>query len=423
MRFFGRRQKAPEREEVKREEHQREVNVDKIRAVVQSSLNPSSTMVEVKGDAALEVTAYKRALDVLAGSAARLPLHFMRLTDGRFQPYETSPLHYLLTVEPQVGMSAYRWKFQLVWRAFHDGDAYIWPRVVDGEIAELVLISRRCCAYDSVNGLYTIHDMDNGVNGVFGEGEVIHILFNTIDGQHGIPLWALGKRALSISATGDNETLERFAKGGNVRGIVSNDFSQGAGVGQYGKQQLDSIAEDLEYRFKVEGRNIAGVPGDAKLTQFSMSSTDMQFLDSRKFAVLELSRLTGVPPIYLYDGATSNYKMPEQADMAFLTQTLDGILLTIEGELQRKLIGRMMGTKRKFEFDRERVHSMDLGTMATYIGKTLENGTHTINDWRRRLNQPDVEDGDIVYVSTNRARLGSDKLGAGRPSNDDEDED
>lgn len=418
MRFFGRRPKAPEREEQKRE-----ANVDKIRTVVQSSLNPSSTMVRVLGDDALEVTAYKRALDVLSGSAARLPFNFLRLVDGRFLPYETSPLHYLLTVEPQVGMSAYRWKFQLVWRAFHDGDAYIWPRVVGGEVTELVLIGRKCCVYDSVNGTYTINDMVNGVSGVFGESEIIHIMFNTLDGQHGIPLWVLGNRALSISATGDNETLERFAKGGNVRGIVSNDLSQGTGVGQYGKQQLDSIADDLEHKFKVEGRNIAGVPGEAKLTQFSMSSTDMQFLDSRKFAVIELSRVTGVPPIYLYDGSTSNYKMPEQADMAFLTQTLDGILQTIEGEFQRKLIGRTMGTKRKFEFDRERVHSMDLGTMATYIGKTLENGTHTINDWRRKMNQPDVADGDIVYVSTNRARLGSDKLGTGQATNQNEDED
>lgn len=417
MRFWGRkREKTPSQPELKRE-----VNTEKLRAVLKSSLNTASTKVAVRGDEALSVTPYKRALDVLAGSAARLPFSFLRFSEGRFVPHTSSPLHYLLAVEPQKGMSAYEWKYQMIWRAYHDGDAYVWPRMINGEVEELVLISRNCCSYDSVNGVYTITDVYNGVNGVFGESEVIHIKFNTLDGRHGVPLWLLGERALSIAATGDNETLERFAKGGNVRGIVSNDVSQGVGVGQYGKDQLDSLADDLERKFKVEGRNIAGVPGDAKLTQFSMSSTDMQFLDSRKFAILDISRLTGVPPIYLYDGATSNYKMPEQADTAYLTQTLDGVLLTIEGEFQRKLVGRSMSLTRKFEFDRERVHSMDLTAMARYIGQTINNGTHTLNDWRLKLNQPPVPGGDIIYISTNLARLGSDKLGT--KSNDDGEED
>lgn len=405
MRFFGRRAKAQAREENKTLPQ-----ASTVEKTIRSSLNSASTLVLVSGDNALSVAAYKRALDVLAGSAARLPFNFLRYSDGRYVPYESSNLYYLLTVEPQCGKSAYQWKFQMVWRAFHDGDAYVWPRMVDGEITELVLINRGCCSHDAVNGTYFISDVVNGVYGKFDESEVIHIMFNTMDGMNGEPLWRLASRTLNIGATGDNETLQRFAKGGNVRGIVSNDGSADAGVGQYGKSQLDSIADDLEFKFKVQGRNIAGAPGDTKFTQFSMSSTDMQFLDTRKFTITDISRHSGVPPIYLYDGATSNYKMPEQADTAFLTQTLDGILLTVEGEFQRKLLGRA-GVKRRFEFDRERVHSMDLVAMASYIGKTLDNGTHTTNDWRRRLNQPTVEGGDIVYISTNRARLGSDKLG------------
>ena len=411
MKWFGRRAK-PAIQENKREEVSQETSPESSVVVqpIRTSVNSASTRVAVSGDDALTVTAYKRALDVLAGSVSRLPFHFEKQKGGIFVPFESSPYHYLLTVEPQRRLSAYQWKYQMVWQAFHDGDAYIWPRVVDGEVVELVLISRYSCSYDSVHGEYNITDLVNGVNGVFGEREVIHIMFNTLDGYHGVPLWMMGARVLSISATGDKETLERFAKGGNVRGIVSNDTA-GAGVGQYGKSQLDSLASDLEEKYKIDGRNIVGIPGDAKFTPFSLSSTDMQFLDSRKFGVIECSRLTGVPPVYLYDGGSSNYKEPQQTDVAFLTQTLDGLLCTIEGEFQRKLVGRATG--RRFVFDRKRLYAMDLNSMAQYQAKTLENGIYSINDWRRYENQPPVEGGDSIYITTNRAQLGSDKLSAG----------
>ena len=382
-------------------------------------LNLGGSKVSVVQDNALAVMAYKRALDVLAGSVARLPFLFMKRKGSIYVPFEASPLHYMLTVEPQQRLSSYQWKYQMVWRAFHDGDAYIWPRIVDGEIAELVLISRGCCTYDSVNNLYTVSDLRNGVYGVFPDSGIIHIMFNTLDGFHGVPLWKLGGRVLSIAATGDKETLERFAKGGNVRGIVSNNVASGPGLGQYGDDQLTNIAEDLETKFEVEGRNIAGVPGDAKFTQFSMSSAEMQFLDNRKFSVIDISRMSGVPPVYLYDGGSSNYKEPEQTDVAFLTQTLDGILCSIEAEFQRKLVGRTPG--RKFEFERKRIFSMNLTSMANYQAKTMENGIYSINDWRRYENQPPVDGGDAIYISTNRAQLGSDKLSMGAKSNDDED--
>ncbi len=427
FKWFGRRksvekqvQQEPAENQVQREE---EATTTKVVSQIRASVNTASTSVSVTGDEALAVNAYKRALDVLAGSVARLPLLYMKRKGTIFVPFEASPYHYLLTTEPQWNMSSYRWMFQLVWRAFHDGDAYVWPRIIDGMIQELVLVGRGCCSYDNVNGTYFISDINNGVYGTFSESEVLHVMFNTVDGYHGLPLWRLGSRVLSIAATGDRETQERFAKGGNVRGIVSNDLSQGAGVGQYGKTQIDNLANEIEDKFRYNGRNVVGVPGDAKFTPFSLSSTDMQFLDSRKFCIFEISRLTGVPPVYLYDGASSNYKEPQQTDVAYLTQTLDGILRTIETEFQRKLVGRSPG--RKFSFDRKGIFAMDLNSMANYQSKTLENGIYSINDWRRYENQPPVEGGDAIYISTNRAQLGSDKLsmGANQENNNGNEED
>lgn len=413
-RSFGRKKAQGKTPENKRENVS--VNVDLgVNGVGLTGV--STSLVNVRGDESLSVMAYKRALNILAGSVARLPFRYMRRQDDIYVDYETNPLHYLLTVQPQQRMSAYDWKYQMVWRAFHDGDTYIWPRIIDDEVVELILLSRGSCSYDDVNGRYYISDQYNGVYGTFEESQILHIYFNSSNGRSGVPLWRLGRRALSIIATGDNETLSRFGKGGTVRGLITNDKSGVRGLGEYQDEQLARVASSTNNLFQ-NGENIVSLPGDVDFKQISLTSTDMQFLESRKFAILEISRLTGVPPIYLYDMAGSNYKMPEQADTAFLTQTLDGILLAIETEFRRKLISRSMGCKRIFSFDRKRLFSMDLLSMADYEGKMIQNGTYSINDVRRMENQPPVDGGDTIYLSTNNAVLGSNKLSGGNNNED-----
>jgi HK97 family phage portal protein len=400
--IFGRGRKEPEKREI--------TGLDYIVRAVSESVK---TPVSVRGDDALLVTAYKRALDVLSGSVARLPFQYMRRKGGIYEDWEDSIFHYLLTVQPQSRMSAFDWKFQMVWRAFHDGDAYIWPRFssVDGSLMELVLLSRGACTYNELSGKYYVTDIYNNVYGTFGEEDILHIVFNADSNYHGIPLWELGRRALSILATGDTETLERFAKGGSVRGIVTNDKSGVRGIGDVQDEQMQKVARLTDGLFQ-NGERIVSIPGDVDFKQLSLNSTDMQFLETRKFGILEVSRLTGVPPIYLYDLAGSNYKMPEQADVAYLTQTLDRILSDIEGEFQRKLVNPDMCCRRVFRFDRSKLQSMDLNSWASYLGKLQALGALTVNETRQELNKPAVEHGDRVYVSTNLAELGSDKLGS-----------
>ena len=397
------------------EPQQREANVQVILGVKGVSVG-GTTSVKITCDSALTVMAYKRALDVLAGSVARLPFRYLKLKSGIYTDFEASPFHYLLSMQPQKRMSAFDWKYQMVWRAFHDGDAYIYPRIVDGEPVELVLLTRGSCVYDDVNDTYAIADLYNGVSGVFKGSDVLHILFNSEDGRRGIPTWQIGARALSIIATGDKETLDRFANGGAVRGLVTNDKSGLRGLGEYQDNELANLANATDNLFK-NGERIVSLPGDVDFKQLSATSTDMQFLESRKFAVNEIARLTGVPPIYLFDMSGSNYKMPEQADTAYLTQTLDRILSAIESEFNRKLVGRSLCCKRRFEFDRRKIFSMDLNSMAAYEQKMIQNGVYTINDVRRMENMAPVENGDTVYISTNLAELGSEKL-SGTPSVD-----
>lgn len=143
------------------------------------------------------------------------------------------------------------------------------------------------------------------------------------------------------------------------------------------------------------------MPGQVQFTQMSMSSVDMQFLESRKFTVREICRFFGVHPSFVFDDTSNNYKSAEMANVAFLNNTLNPILRKIEAELLRKLVAPTLATKRKFEFNRQSLYACDLESRGKYWKQVIETGLYTVNELRREENKPDVEGGDTVLVSAN----------------------
>ena len=362
---------------------------------------------------AMSIATVYRCVQVLADSVAGLRLQYMRLKDGRYQEDVGSPLHYLLSVQPQPEMSVFDFWSMAVKHMLLQGDAYVYPRRVDGQLTDLVLCSRGSVGHDALNGTYTVCDAYGGVYGTFKESEMIHLYLHSADGRTGESVLTHARRAMAIAAAGDEETANRFENGGTVRGIVSNDHSV-TGFGEYQDKELEKTAENIDDRFS-SGERIVSLPGQVQFSQISLSSADMQFLESRKFTVREICRFFGVHPSFVYDDTSTNYKSAEMANVSFLSSTLDPILKRIEAEFTRKLIPRSLCCKRKFLFDRKGVYSLDLTTLADYQQKTIASGIDTVNDWRRMENQPCVEGGDTVYMSTNLAPLGSAKLAGEEP--------
>ena len=184
-----------------------------------------------------------------------------------------------------------------------------------------------------------------------------------------------------------------------MRGIVSNDKTT-TGFGEYQDKELEKTAEDIDSRFQA-GERIVSLPGQVDFKQISLSSTDMQFLESRKFTVRDICRFFGVHPSFVFDDTSNNYKSAEMANVAFLSNTLNPLLRNIENELLRKLIAPSLCYKRKFEFDRRGLYASDLNSKVKYQTATIAAGIYTVNDWRQMENRPPIDGGDKVLVSAN----------------------
>lgn len=348
------------------------------------------------GSGSMSISAVYCCVNFMANLVASLPVQVMRKRGPIFVD-DDSDLWYLLNVSPNEEENAYDFKKRIVIELLLEGNAYIVPKVDDfnPDWRLLTLCKRGSVAHDTVNDTYTWQGI------VYSPEDIIHIKGypDVYDPKRGVSVLTHARQTLDIADTADRETYERFRTGGSVRGIISNDRSV-RGYGKYADDQLDNAAVGLDERLR-RGERIVSAPGDVKFEQFSMSSADMQFLENRKFTVIEICRFFRVPPIFVYADSTGAYNSAEAANIAFLTNTFNPLLRSIEVEFLRKLISPKLARTRKIEFDRTGLHACDLATRSTWLRTRLELGIDTPNELRIQEGRMPVEGGDNILVSAN----------------------
>lgn len=364
---------------------------------------------------AMKIAAVFRAVNLISSGLASLKLEYKRKDryKGYFKLDDSiggKRLNYALSVQPNSRMNASVFLKNLVTQILLHGNAYVVAvRNIYNDVEALYLLKPGSVAHDVYTNTYSVHDDVNGISGVYGPNEILHFKNVSNDGGYtGLSTISYAALTLGIAATSDNETLKRFATGGRFKAILKNNTSV-KGFGEYQDEQLKSHGEDLQDAIN-RGDDILAVKGDVEVSPLSMSSADMQFLESRKFTIREIARFFNVPPSKLMDDSNSNYKSVEVSNIAFYTEALQPIVTEIEREFSAKLLNEYNYQDYKFCFDLSALYALDLESKARWDKNRLENGLVSVNDLRRERDVEPVDKGDDVYLSVNLAPIGSVKL-------------
>ena len=364
--------------------------------------NSTNRVVVSTADGAMRLSVVYSCVQYISNAVANMRCMYQKKdTHGVYKEDFNNSLHYLLTVQPNDDYNAHDFWQRVVTLVLLSGNAYIYPKwdIYTGQLEALILLEDGSVFYDRYTRTYNVSDAENGINAILHEDEIIHLKNIVIDGKVGVGVISYAMYSMGVVATAKKEVQNRFANGGNIRGIVGNNTSV-TGFGQYQKEQLGDVAVDIDTKF-MSGKHIVSLPGDVKFTPISLSSTDMQFLETYKFSSKELCQFFGVPTVLVTGESSSTYKSLTEARLAFLSQTLDPMLKKIENELMRKLISKEACGKCRFLFDRSAIYDTDLISRAKYQMQTIQTGLYTINEWRTIENKPTVEGGDVPLVSAN----------------------
>ena len=376
---------------------------------------------------ALTVSAVYRAVELRAKTEAQFAIQYQKMNaaGGNFVPDMWGPgknINYLLQVQPNPISTAASLIEQVVIRRLLLGNAFIYiERDEWGDPTQLWLAD--CGGYNEITGTYALTYL--GENGVRFEvnaprKDVLHFAntFRYQQGFWGISTIKYAYDTLSLVKTESNQALETAAKGGRVKLIIGEEKpSNGLGTlafGMMNKGEIDKYAAELNE--KVYQQDIVGIRGLTALHNISMSAQDMQLMEHMNMGLDDVARFFGTPRPLLMLDTNSHYTTYTNATLEYLQRTVQPDITEMEQELNRKLLTREDFGKRRIHMCEQPLLRLDKEAQAKVDQLQLQTGAATVNEIRQQYDRPAVEGGDIIYVSTNLAELGSPKLSGAQPT-------
>lgn len=382
--------------------------------------------------AALQVSAWYRASEVLANTMSMLQLEYQKKNDlahggnyaidneargnGRGQY-----LNYLLQVRPNPTMDATQFWKQLTLQRFYQGNGVAYIERNGADEIEAIWLCSSAALVRSADGLkYTItYNTPEGMRSTTVAGDdVIHWrnTFSNDCGLTGVGTLRYAAQTLSLAATNDKQAKENSAKGGKQKLLLREDNSNiQAGLKKMNKDQKNKQRDDLQEAIN-NNQDVLLMSGLMDATVISQDAAQMQLLDNRKFDVPQVARFTGVPPFMLMDYTNNTYKAPEQGTQEFMLRTISPMAHSLETEFNAKLLTKNGYPSHRFHFNDENLMILDPMGRARLAEIMQRIGVWCTNEIRAKYDMPAIEGGDRHFISTNLQPVDSPAVIGSKPT-------
>ncbi len=357
-----------------------------------------SSGVYIHEDSAMQVSAYYRGVVYIASQIAKLPWE-IKDKDNRILENQVSRI---INICPNSTMSAMSWRLTTIINAINYGNSYseiqrdgagrpvaLWP--IPSSHVDPVILPNGEFVYRIIAG-----SVENpGEDTILSPQDIFHVRnFHTKDGVIGQGVVAYAVGTLGIALGADRMAGNLFANGGLPSGVleVEGRMSDEAYL------RMKKSWDEAHAREKSGGTAI--LEEGAKFKAMTMSPDIMQFLESRKFSVLEIARFLGLPPTKLFDTEAATFNNVENSNLEVAVDTLDSWARNLEGEADIKLLNKCYGGNFT-EFDIYAISRGDMTTRGNYFKSMMNVGAMTPNEIRRKEGMAPYVDGDRYYIATN----------------------
>lgn len=354
--------------------------------------------VAVNPDSAMQVAAFYRGVNYISTSIANLPVDIKNKKNEIVENKITQ----LLNVSPNLEMNAHVFKLLGTVMAILHGNFYceIERDSLGRPIAIWPINEYDVAPWRDANGVlwYRVGGgsvVRNGEDALIRPRDILHIrnIF-TKDGFLGQGLVAYAKDTLGINLNANRMASNLYGNMGMPSGILSFD-------GTLSKEAAERVKE--QWKSTQGGDKIGGtavLEAGAKFQPLNLTPDVLQFLESRKFGVLEIARFLGVPPTKLYDGDSSSYNNIEHNNLEVATDTLNTWARIWEAEIDMKLLGMQYGGQ-YCEFDLYDVFRGDMDKRSQYYTRLFNIGAMSSNEIRNKEGRAGYDGGGEYYVASN----------------------
>ena len=351
----------------------------------------------VTPDTSMQVSSFYSGVIYIATQIAKLPWEIKNKKNEIIE----SPVSKLLRLAPNPEMNSFMFRLFVIIQAIIHGNAYaeIERNVLGHPVALWPLPSENVipCRIDG-KLVYRVVGGDpemQGQDAYLLPKDIFHIKnFYTKDGIVGQGVIAYASEVLGIALGSDKFANSLFANGGLPSGVLEV-------PGTLSEEGMKRIKES--WQTAHSGRKIGGTAVLEEGVKFNPTSLDpnvLQFLETRKFSVIEIARFLRVPPSKLFSVESTKYSNVEQENLSVAVDTLDAWVRNIEMETDVKLLNKGYKGFRS-ELDIYSVFRGDMTTRSNYFAKMMQGASLTPNQVREKEGLPSYDGGDRYYIATN----------------------
>lgn len=363
---------------------------------------------------ALKVAVVIRCADVVAKTMASLGCHLYKESAAGRERVRAHPLYRMLRMMPNPETTAYEFWHMYVFNLMLTKGAY--AKVVrdqNGFIRELWNIP--------TNSVYP------GRNKQTGERFIDVVYKDTSTGER--IYWPNFMYTPGLRFADGNDPHDFIKIAGDVLGLTmalneyaKDFFENGANLGGF-VEYPNAINQDAFNRFKQDWQKAysgvanqhkwAILEGGFKLTKFDSKPEEAQALESRKFEIIEVCRIMGVPPHKVFDLDRATFSNIEHQNIEYVQETIDPMAERLEQTIFKDLLTTIEQKKHYAKFNTNKLLKGDTQTRTNYYNTMRQNGVMNANDIRalEEMNAiPADQGGDEYFINGNMLPLSAARL-------------
>ncbi|GAA4663208.1 phage portal protein [Streptomyces youssoufiensis] len=363
--------------------------------------------VQVTETSSLHMPAVWRAVAVIANVAAALPLH--TYTEGTRDRTEVPLLR-----DPHPELTRFElWRLVYVHRLLW-GNAYLQKlRNGGGQVVQLwpirperVKVDRETPTPENPGGKVFWVTGDNGVRHRLTSREILHLPALGYDGVTGCSPVRAAAEGIGLGLAAEKAAARLYGSGNMISGVLQSEQ-------RLTQEQADQLKAG--WKAKLSGYESAGdiavLDSGASFQPVTMPYKDSQFLESRQFQVVEVSRMFGVPPFLLMstEKSTSWGTGLEQQAQGFVTWDLAPTWLT---PTEQRVTKELLPAEQDAKYALQGLLRGDSSARATFYRAMRDTGAFSADDIRDLEDRPPIggPEGDMRLQPMYMAPLGSDPL-------------
>jgi len=344
-----------------------------------------------------------RCVQVLSRGVASLPLVVMQREKPRGRKrVDDHPLSDLLHLQPNPRQTSYGMRQMMQANIMFHGNGYgVIRRDGGGRVRELWPVPASAVEVVPQKSGKTIYKIESaeGNREPWDSSEVLHVPGLSFDGIKGLSVLAAAREAVGSGLALQEYGNTLFKRGGRIPGIITTPYND------VSKERRSNVRAGWEEAVGGQSNwhTPAVFPKGWDYKDIGIKPDEAQWIESKKFNVVDVCRFFGVNPQKVYDFDNATFTNIEHTNLAHILDDLQPWIELWEQELSRKLLtAEERAAGFYIHFILQGILRGDTASRAAYYASGRQWGTLSANDVRELEDMSGIgEQGDMYLVPFN----------------------